>query len=368
PFDEAARSEFRRRFRNRFEVDLRRALPYQEVGEGSHGQGLEQYLPLFFDQTASLLDYLPREHRLVTLAGCEEAAEEFAEQVRQRHEQRAGDRERPPLRPEELYLDAGELIATLKKDAAVRVTRRQPAAATLRPPQPLDLDHAPELAAEQLNGGTGRMLLAADTAGRRELIHANLKRFGVQPRLVESYAAFASGDDRLALAVLPFSGGCALPAEGVTILSEAELFPGHTRTRRRDRKSGQDPESIVRSLADLQPGALVVHLEHGIGRYLGLEVLDVGDTRGEFLTLEYAEGDKLYVPVTDLHLVSRYTGAEPDSVVLNRLGSDRWKKTRRKAAEKVRDVAAELLNVQARRAARQGHAFTFDEGMYARFA
>jgi len=368
PFDETARTEFRRRFRNRFEVDLRRAVPYQEVGEGRHGQGLEQYLPLFFDQTAGLLDYLPREHRLVILAGCDEAAVEFAEQVRQRFEQRAGDRERPPLKPEELYLDSDDLLNTLKEAAAVRVTRRQPAGATFRPPEALDLDHAPEQAAERLHEEPGRILLAADTAGRRELIAANLKRYGVTPRLLESWAAFASGDDRLALAVLPFSGGCSLPDEGVTILTESELFPGHTRTRRRDRKSGQDPESIVRSLADLQPGALVVHLEHGIGRYLGLEVLDVGDTHGEFLTLGYAEGDKLYVPVTDLHLVSRYTGADPDAVTLNRLSSDKWKKTRRKAAEKVRDVAAELLNVQARRAARQGHAFSFDESMYARFA
>ena len=368
PFDDNARNEFRRRFRNRFEVDLRRALPYQEVGEGRHGQGLEQYLPLFFDQTASLLDYLPREHRLVILTGCDEAAVEFAEQVRQRFDQRAGDRERPPLKPEELYLDSDDLLNTLKEAAAVRVTRRQPAGATFRPPEALDLDHAPEQAAERLREASGRILLAADTAGRRELIAANLKRYGVTPRPVESWAAFTSGDDRLALAVLPFSGGCSLPDEGVTILTESELFPGHTRTRRRDRKSGQDPESIVRSLADLQPGALVVHLEHGIGRYLGLEVLDVGDTHGEFLTLGYADGDKLYVPVTDLHLVSRYTGADPDAVTLNRLSSDKWKKTRRKAAEKVRDVAAELLNVQARRAARQGHAFSFDESMYARFA
>jgi transcription-repair coupling factor (superfamily II helicase) len=137
---------------------------------------------------------------------------------------------------------------------------------------------------------------------------------------------------------------------------------------RRERRTGQDPESLVKSLADLQAGALVVHLEHGIGRYLGLEVLDVGDSTGEYLTLEYDGGDKLYVPVTDLHLVSRYTGADPESVTLNRLGSEQWKKTRRKAAEKVRDVAAELLNLQARRAARQRTCLSMDRGMYARFA
>jgi len=368
PFDEAARREFRRRFRTRFDVDLRHAQPYQEAGDGVHGQGMEQYLPLFFDQTAALTDYMPRESRLVTLAGCDDAAAEFSEQVEQRYDQRRGDRQRPPLTPSELYLDAGELTAILKQRADVRITRRDPARATFEAPEPLDLDHAPEAAAERLGDPGPRVLLAADTPGRRELIQAILMRQGVRPRPLESWAAFASGDDPLALAVLPFSSGCRLPGDGIEILTESELFPGHTRTRRRERKTGQDPESIVRSLAELAEGALVVHLEHGIGRYLGLEVLDVGDARGEFLTLEYADGDKLYVPVTDLHLISRYTGAGADAVALNRLGSDRWKKTRRKAAEKVRDVAAELLDLQARRAARPGHAYEFDQGLYARFA
>ena len=368
PFDEASRKEFRRRFRNRFDVDLRQAQTYQEVGDGVHGQGLEQYLPLFFERTATLIDYLPRTSRLVTLAGCETAAQEFAEQVEQRFEQRRGDRQRPPLDPSELYLEAGELASALRQRADVRMTQRSPARATFQAPEPLDLDHAPERAAERLNAADNRILLAADTPGRRELIQANLRRQGVRPRILDSWAAFVSGDDPLALAVLPFSAGCRLPVDGIEILTESELFPGHTRTHRRERKTGQDPESIVRSLADLAEGALVVHLEHGIGRYLGLEVLDVGDTRGEFLTLEYAEGDKLYVPVTDLHLVSRYTGADPEGVGLNRLGSERWKKTRRKAAEKVRDVAAELLDLQARRAAREGHAYAFDEDMSARFA
>ena len=368
PFDEAARTEFRRRFRMRFDVDLRRAAPYVDVGEGIHGQGLEQYLPLFFEHTAGLLDYLPAQHRLVLLEGVDRAATEFDEQVKLRHEQRSGDRQRPPLDPHELYFDAAELVSALRTDAAVRVTAREPARATVSAAPVLDLDHSAEASAEQLGRLEGRILLAADTPGRRELIQTYLGRLGVRPRSVESWSAFVSGSDRLALAVMPFSAGCSLPAAGLTVLTESELFPGHTRTHRKARKSGQDPESIVRSLADLQAGALVVHLEHGIGRYLGLEVLELGDTRGEFLALEYAEGDKLYVPVADLHRVSRYTGAEPDQVVLHRLGSDRWKKARRKAAEKVRDVAAELLDVQARRAARPGHPYALDRGMYARFA
>jgi len=368
PFDDEARQAFRRRFRTRFEVDLRTAVPYIEVGEGVLGQGLEQYLPLFFDDTASLLDYLPKSHRLVLLAGIEEAGKEFELQLQSRHEQRSGDRERPVLRPGEVYFPARELIETLVDRAQVRVTRRKPAASTISTPPAIDLDHGRDAAAGRLRALSGRVLLAADTAGRRELINDALKATGLRPTLVESWQAFSSGEDAICLAVMPVSGGCALPDRGLTILTESELFPGHTRSLRRERRTGQDPESMIKSLADLQAGALVVHLEHGIGRYLGLEVLDVSESTGEYLTLEYDDGDKLYVPVTDLHLVSRYTGSDPDQVKLNRLGSDQWRKTRRKAAEKIRDVAAELLNLQARRAAREGYAYSLDRGMQARFA
>ncbi len=368
PFDEQARQEFRRRFRTRFDVDLRGALPYQEVGESIHGQGLEQYLPLFFESTCSLIDYLPSKHRLVLLPGIDKAAEEQAGQIRFRFEQRQGDRERPVLEPDELFFPARELLTTLHEDCAVRVTRRAPARSVVEPPEAIDLDHGAEAAVAALREHPDRILLAADTPGRRELIGDGLRGAGLKPTPVESWAAFMSGTERLCLAVMPVSGGCRLPDRGLTILSESELFPGHTRTIRRDKRSGQDPESLVKSLADLQSGALVVHMEHGIGRYLGLEVLEVGDSTGEYLTLEYDGGDKLYVPVTDLHLVSRYTGADPDQVSLHKLGSEQWKKTRRKAAEKVRDVAAELLNLQARRASRQGHAFELERGMYARFA
>jgi transcription-repair coupling factor (superfamily II helicase) len=368
PFDEEARQAFRRRFRTRFDVDLRKAAAYIEVGDGVHGQGLEQYLPLFYEHTATLMDYLPAAHRLVLLPGIEEAAREFDLQLESRFEQRGGDRERPVLDPDEVYIPASELLEQLRRDASIRVTRRPPGKATVQPAPSIDLDHGAAAAIEQLRTLGGRILLAADTAGRRELINEALKGAGVRPKLVDSWNAFASGEDRLALTVLPVSSGCVLPDREWTILTESELFPGHTRTRQRERRTGQDPESMVKSLADLQAGALVVHLEHGIGRYLGLEVLDVSDSTGEYLTLEYDGGDKLYVPVTDLHLVSRYTGADPDQVALNRLGSDQWRRTRRKAAEKVRDVAAELLNLQARRAARKGHAYSLDKGMQARFA
>jgi len=369
PFDEDSRQAFRRAFRNRFDVDLRRALPYQEVGEGHHSQGLEQYLPLFFESTASLTDYLPSPHRLVLLPGVEEAAAEFWREVEHRHDQRGGDIERPVLDPDELFVPASELTRTMEDDAAVKVTRRKPSVDAVAPAPSLDLDEKAEETARHLRAMSerDRVLIAADTAGRRELIRDALRVGGLQPKLLDSWSAFISGDDPLAVVEMPVSGGCRLGDRSITVLTESELFPGHTRSVGRERRSGQDPETMIKSLADLQPGALVVHLEHGIGRYLGLEVLDAGDTTAEYLCLEYAGSDKLYVPVTDLHLVSRYTGADPEAVDLHKLGSDRWARTRRKAAEKVRDAAAELLNLQARRAARQGQRFEIDRGLYARF-
>ncbi|MGY6554515.1 MAG: transcription-repair coupling factor [Wenzhouxiangella sp.] len=368
PFDEAARNEFRRRFRTRFDVDLRRAQPYQEVGNGVAGPGLEQYLPLFFERTSALLDFMPAQRRIIALAGLSEAAASFSEQIQSRHDQRSGDIERPSLNPEELYLPAAEFTQTLLDQANIRVTQRPLAAATACPPSPIDLDEHADAAAAFLRQSDKRVLLAADTAGRRELIADSLRSQGLKPKLLESWAAFRSTDVPLAIVVMPLSGGVQLDRDNILVLSESELFPGHARTVRRERRTGQDPESMIKSLAELQAGALVVHLEHGIGRYLGLEVLELGDGRGEFLALEYEGGDKLYVPVTDLELVSRYTGADPDTVSLHRLGSDQWKKTRRKAAERVRDVAAELLNLQAQRASREGQSFTRDRGLYARFA
>ncbi len=368
PFDDDARKDFRRNFRNRFDMDLRHALPYQEVGAGHHSQGLEQYLPLFFESTAQLGDYLPRPHRLLLLPGLDSAAADYWRDIEYRYEQRRGDIERPKLAPDELFVSADELIPALNDDAAVRITRRVPAAETASAAPVLDLDENPEDAIAALEKMSGRVVIAADTTGRRELIRDALAAGGLRPKLLDSWAAFLSGDDRIAIIEMPVSGGCRLGERGITILTESELFPGHTRSIRRERRSGQDPESMIKSLTDLQAGALVVHLEHGIGCYLGLEVLDAGEIVAEYLCLEYAGGDKLYVPVTDLHLVSRYTGADPERVELHKLGNDRWARTRRKAAEKVRDAAAELLNLQARRAARQGHRFEIDRGLYARFS
>ncbi len=367
PFDAEARDGFRKRFRLRFDADLRKAVIYQEVGDGMHAQGLEQYLPLFFEETHTLFDYLPSPTRWVVLSGVEDAAYHYGHQIHFRYDQRSGDIERPILKPDELFLSADGLLGILRENTQVMIGSQTPDAGSVSPAPTIDLSK-PEQAIETLREAPERVLIAADTPSRREMILRALRSQRADFAQVESWHAFVSGEQVLNVATLPISQGTHLPDAGLLVLSETECFPGHTRTRQRERMSGQDPESLIKSLADLSPGALVVHLEHGIGRYRGLEALETQDQVGEYLVIEYAGGDLLYVPVTDLSLVSRYTGQDPDSVSLHKLGSDQWKKTRRRAAERVRDVAAELLNLQARRAARTNEPIGADEEMYARFA
>jgi transcription-repair coupling factor (superfamily II helicase) len=213
----------------------------------------------------------------------------------------------------------------------------------------------------------GRVLFAADTPGRRELLRTMLSAFAVKPEACEDFSEFYRQPDRLGLAVLPIDEGFLIPGE-LAVVTESQLFGGRTRPKAQRAVSERDPESIIRNLTDLAEGAPVVHEDHGVGRYLGLEVLEIDQRPAEFLMLEYASGDKLYVPVSSLHLVSRYTGSDPDSAPLHRLGSQQWEKARRKAATQVRDVAAELLDLYARRLARQGFSFPVDQKLYAEFA
>jgi transcription-repair coupling factor (superfamily II helicase) len=213
----------------------------------------------------------------------------------------------------------------------------------------------------------GRVLITADTPGRREILRTTLLAFGVKPELFDSFATFHAASPRLGLSVLPVDEGFLIPGE-LALITESQLFGGRSRPKVQRVVSERDPESIIRNLTDLSEGAPVVHEDHGVGRYLGLQVLEIDRRQSEFLMLEYADQDKLYVPVSSLHLVSRYTGSDPESAPLHRLGSRQWEKARRKAATQVRDVAAELLDLYSRRLTREGYAFPLDGKLYAEFA
>jgi transcription-repair coupling factor (superfamily II helicase) len=376
PCDEAALEEFRRAFRMRFDVDTRRVTLYQDLRTGAHPQGLEQYLPLFYTGTSFLLDYLGHRPRLLLQPEAFKAAESHMRRTTERWEQRRHDVERPVLDPWELFFTPDKLRERLQDcdtthlpDPELKATGKD-SFQTGPAPELHIHERGKEAAANLLDfmdRFEGRVVFAADTPGRRELLRTTLTTFGVRPQPFKSFADFYRDSTRLGLGVLPVDEGFLVPGE-LALITESQLFGGRTRPKVQRVVSERDPESIIRNLTDLSAGAPVVHEDHGVGRYLGLEVLEIDQREAEFLMLEYADGDKLYVPVPSLHLVSRYTGSDPETAPLHRLGSRQWEKARRKAAAQVRDVAAELLDLYSRRLARQGFSFPLDKKLYAEFA
>ena len=374
PLDEDGIATFRRHWHEQFNVDHRRCPVYQDVSDGLAPAGIEYYLPLFFEATGTLFDYLPDDLLLLTLPGLEAAADHYWQDVHQRFEQRQGDLQRPVLPPKQLFQPVPELFAQLKTlpRLALSETHDDSGSAYRFP-----CEHAPELAIDGkaedpikalrafLLGR--RVLLCAESAGRREALLELLHRHKVHPATVEGWADFANGNQDLALTVAPLDQGLVVKEPAFALVAESQLFGQRVAQSRRRRKATTSADNVVRNLAELRIGSPVVHADHGVGRYLGLQSLSVDGQDNEFLTLEYAEGSKLYVPVSQLQLISRYSGADDELAPLHRLGSDQWSRSKRKAAERIRDVAAELLDIYARREARKGRAFDIIDD-YAAFA
>ncbi|GIX22494.1 MAG: transcription-repair-coupling factor [Gammaproteobacteria bacterium] len=365
---------FRRRFRARFSGNPQNCRIYRDVSEGIAAPGCEHYLPLFFDRLETLFDYLPADPLVVLEDGAEAAAAAFADEVAERYERLRHDIERPLLEPAALYLSPQELAAQLAARPLCRVEedpQAQPPGFTWRPLEPVALQpqgERPRRALEAfLAAFDGRVLFLAESPGRREVLLEQLRDLDV--KTVPGWAAFLEDASPRALAVAPLEGGAVIEHRGrpIALIPEDALFGGRVRRQRR-RSRGRDPESLIRSLGELKPGAPVVHEHYGVGRYRGLTTLDAGGVPTECLVLEYAGGDTLFVPVSSLELISRYTGAADEAAPLHRLGTDQWAKARRKAAEKIRDTAAELLELYARRAARPGRAFEIDHAQLERFA
>ncbi|HGM6772188.1 transcription-repair coupling factor [Stenotrophomonas sp. MA5] len=378
PMDEASIGRVLAALRERFDVDTRRSALYQDLKSGLAPAGIEYYLPLFFDRTASLFDYLPAGSLPVVCAGAGEAADAFWAQTGERYEQRRHDVERPLLPPSALYLSPEQLRERLNDAPRIEVwaaDHARIADAHALGDQPLP---ALPVAAREAPAGDalksflghypGRVLIAADSPGRREALLEVLQAAELKPPVVADLPAFLASDVRFAITVAPLEDGFALDDPRLAVLTERQLFPERAGSTRRTRRAGREPEAIIRDLGELTEGAPIVHEDHGVGRYRGLIAMDVGGMPGEFLEIEYAKGDRLYVPVAQLHLISRYSGASAETAPLHSLGGEQWTKAKRKAAEKVRDVAAELLEIQARRQARAGLALQVDRAMYEPFA
>ena len=377
PLDDEAVRAFRSRYRERFEGQPSRSRVYRDVSDGIAHGGIEYYLPLFFEQTAGLADYLPHNCIVVRPDGLNGLFERAWAEIEERHELCSLDPERPVLDPGETFAAIDAVTAQLDRHRSIRYSAQSLAEAPhvcnlpTRMPPALKIEARYEDPAgalmQFLEDFDGRVLFTTDSAGRREQVYDLLSGRGLDLVRAAGWQDFAAGSHRIGVAVAPLENGVLLPDARLAIISEQQLFGDRARTQRRRRRAERDPEAIIRQLDDLEAGSPVVHAEYGVGRYIGLITLDVGGIEGEFLHLEYAEGDKLYVPVHALELISRYTGTSPENAPLHRLGSDQWEKARRRAIRKIRDAAAELLDIYARRAARAGHPFRWLESDYRAF-
>ncbi|MHA4871228.1 transcription-repair coupling factor [Duganella sp. PWIR1] len=377
PMDEAARTAFRSRWREHFEGDPSRAVIYKDIGAGIASAGIEYYLPLFFEQTATLFDYLPQGAVVATIGDIEAAIKRFWTDTASRYRFIKADRERPIMAPEELFLSDEQFFVMAKPYPQIAIRNNPDAGASeLSAPVP-DIavnrhleDPLTNLRAYLMQSGS-RVMICAESNGRRETLQQYFNEYHLALAPVEGYDGFAASDAKLALGVAPLHAGFELAVDGARLIfiTETELYAGSgRRVGKKKQEAVTQVESMVRDLSELKIGDPVVHVNHGIGRYMGLTSMDLGEGDTEFLHLEYAKETKLYVPVSQLHVISRYSGASPDDAPLHTLGSGQWEKAKRKAAEQVRDTAAELLNLYARRALRQGHAFEYSAHDYERFA
>jgi len=367
PLDDSGTTLFRQQFRECFEGDPSRSRTYKEVSKGVATGGIEWYLPLFFEQTASLFDYLPRNALLCLHGNLDQAAQGFWHEAQSRYRLLAHDPERPILKPETLVTKADDFFSRTHEFARLQLdTQNVP---TGLPDLNIErrAEHPLFKLQSFLDQYQGRVFIAAESLGRRETMAKLLAEYGLQPALIEGWTDFAASNETKVLGISPLHNG--FVTTEFAIITEAELYATQVRQqRRREKDKARNAEGMLKDLSELRENDPVVHEQHGVGRYRGLVNLDFGEGETEFLLLEYADDDKLYVPVSQLFLISRYSGGPPESAPLHRLGSGHWEKAKKKALKQIRDTAAELLNLYAQRAARKGHAFKLSLHDYEAFA
>ncbi len=378
PTDDKGVEFFRAQFRETF-GEIRRDPEhiYQQISKGTLISGIEYWQPLFFSEMATLFDYLPEQTLFVDMENNQTQGERFYQDAKQRYEQRKVDPMRPLLPPEKLWLNVDEVNRRLKsypritfKAEKVRSSVRQknlPVAAlpevTIQSQQKEPLGQLRQF----IEHFKGNILFSVETEGRRETLLDLLSALKLKPKQIESLDQ--AENEKFSLLVCSLEQGFIIEQSlPVAIIGEANLLGERVQQRSRDKRKTINPDTLVRNLAELKIGQPVVHLDHGVGRYGGLVTLDTGGIKAEYLLLNYANESKLYVPVTSLHLISRYVGGSDESAPLHKLGNEAWAKSRQKAAEKIRDVAAELLDVYAQREAKKGFAFKYDREEFQQFA
>jgi len=374
PFTDEAIKRFRQAFREQFPESSPKNSLYLDVSKQIAPAGIEYYLPLFVERTESLFAYLPKTALFVLPSGFAEGTRHFYNEAAERYQQRKYDLERPLLKPELLFLSDPEIQQHTEAFSRILLQDTLDSSAfACRSLPSVDIDNRLKEPAQRLRqfieGYTGKILFVAETAGHREGIIDKLKSFKLSAKQVHSWQEFLEGEQSPCIVVAPLDHGLWLDDPAIAIITESQLSGEKVQQRRRRRKSAaRELENVFNNLNELTLGSPVVHQEHGVGRYLGLQTLNVGGIDAEFLMLEYANHDKLYVPVSSLQLIGRYSGISAENAPLHRLGTEQWSKAKKKAMERARDVAAELLDIHAKRAARQGFAFNVDNSDYNSFA
>lgn len=378
PLNASGITRFRNQFHDRFEVDTRQCPLYQDVSQGVNSPGLEYYLPLFFDTLGTLFDFIPDNALVVRDGSGEQTGRQFWQEINARYEDKLIDRFRPIMKPDEIFLTVDAVFALMNPFPGVEIMGPD---STHKQQLNFEVSKLPELTSDARQGAPlGQLasflqsandcsvLICAESPGRREILLQLFKAAALSAEIVDSWQQFVERRPALALTVAPIDQGCWLSAESLVVISEAQLFGGKIAQRRRRGKQQENNDFAIRSLGELHAGDAVVHFEHGVGRYQGLETLTIDTQATEFLVLAYARDTRLYVPVSSLHLISRYSGSDPALAPLNQLGTDAWQKAKRKAAEKIRDTAAELLEIYARREAKKGFSYDYKDIDYQQFA
>ena len=393
PFDDASRTAFRGRWREVFEGDPTRCSIYKDANLGIPSAGIESYLPLFFEASSSLFDYFPRSGDpvwLINIGDIDETIKGFWKDTSSRYEFLKHDLDRPILPPKELFLDIDEFFSTAKSYARLNLEKQSSEISQFLPVPDIAVHRRDQDPINRLRKFVShekvRTLICCDSAGRKESIRQLLEEsnsiagfdgkplYPLKPESFEGISDFIKSESLFGLVTAPLFSGFSWPSENLVLITEAELFTSTARQRRKGKGSeNSDPDMLFKDLSELKIGDPVVHAEHGIGRYQGLVLLNLAPPKEaplfeEFLHLQYAGQATLYVPVQQLQMVTRYAGSDPDSAPLHQLGSGQWDKAKRKAAQQIRDTAAELLGLYAARAIRKGHAFEFSAHDYAAFA
>ena len=394
PMDEAARAKFRSRWRELLEGDPTKSRIYKDRGNGVATAGIEYYLPLFFEDTATVFDYLGQNATVVLHGDLEPAFQRFWQDTKDRYRLVQGDPDRPALPPEALFLSAEQFYTLCNAHAQLALKSATGSQAEASGSVAADVDDnalaqpLPELTVVRgaedplarlqlhIRSSTHRVLILAESDGRRESLLDFVRSSGLAPPVFDNLQEFLASDEKVGMATAALVRGFHWFEQGIDLVTETELFAaGPTTRRRKKQEQVSDVEALIKDLSELNVGDPVVHSQHGIGRYRGLINMDLGEKNEdgtpalqEFLHLEYADKATLYVPVSQLQLIGRYTGVSADEAPLHKLGSGQWEKAKRKAAEQVRDSAAELLNIYARRAAREGHPFRYSPQDYETFA